>query len=277
MAAVVKSGGKGVRCGAARRGPPRRSCAAPRIACAADPLGLGELGGRAGRRRHGGSSKRVAHRAIDPLGLGELGERRPKKGDVETRANSGAVGAALATRPAVRSFMEFGVAEDVVKRAVEAARATPLPTPLAGAGEPWRWTWLGPDTVAAVADLAEELAMDGGASPSEARSKGDAVRDAPGAMLVTARHTGERLADERARGACLVAMHNFALALWDDGVASRCMAGALARSDKLAALVGAGGDARPAGLVLFGFPEELDEVTGAPARYNVEDLITRLP
>ena len=174
----------------------------------------------------------------------------------------------LKSRRTIHAFRADPPPRELVYRALEAARWAPNHHRT----EPWRFLLPGPETARGIAMLNAALVR--------ARS-GDAAADAklrrwlemPGWLVVTVPRDADpvREREDYAAGCC--ALHNFALALWEQGLGTKWSTGKVTRDPRFFALLGLDPQAvQCVGLVWFGYPVEIPAQTRLPLADCVREL-----
>ena len=138
--------------------------------------------------------------------------------------------------------------------------------------EPWRFYLLGPRTVSAMTDVAEELTL--ARKGVEAASKRrELMRAVPRWMAVTCRRSEDAFREREDYAACCCAIQNLMLCLWESGVACKWSTGALTRDSRFYGLLGADeAEEMVVGLFSIGYPRIVPQQKRRP----VADILTTL-
>lgn len=172
-------------------------------------------------------------------------------------------------RRTIHNFRPECPSRDVVLRALELARWAPNHHRT----EPWRFRWLGPQTVAAIVHLNADLlaARKGPAAGEDKRRRWSAV---PGWLVVTCQRSDDPQRAEEDYAACCCAIHNLALALWAEGIGAKWSTGEVTRHPEFYRLIQANpATERVVGLVWYGYPAQVPDQQRKP----VTEILTELP
>lgn len=159
---------------------------------------------------------------------------------------------ALIERRTVFHYAEREIPRDVVERALEAARFAPNHK----LTEPWRFTLVGPQTRMALADIARRLALpkcEGLSEEESAQQLERAARKLSAVPCLVAvsqvRTPDDALREREDYAATSLALHQFVLSLWADGVGAQWGTGAVTRDEEAYRVLGID----PAVEVIIGF------------------------
>ncbi len=171
-------------------------------------------------------------------------------------------------RRTVALFKREKPPRELLLAAVEAARWAPNHH----LTEPWRFYLLGPGTVSAMTDIAEELTL-AKRGPEAAKKRRELMEAVPEWMAVTCRRSEDAFREREDYGACCCAIQNLMLCLWEGGLACKWSTGALTRDSRFYELLGAGvGEQMVVGLFSIGYPR----VVPKQKRRSVEEILTTL-
>lgn len=142
---------------------------------------------------------------------------------------------ALVTRRTIYKFEDRAVPDDVIERALEAARWAPNHR----LTEPWRFLVVGPETRGALGRVAERLALvKAGTMPAEERDRQvkravEKVTALPALVVVLcARSPEDPMREKEDYAAAVCAAQNLQLSLWSDGVGCQWGTGGVTRDDE---------------------------------------------
>lgn len=139
--------------------------------------------------------------------------------------------------------------------------------------EPWRFTWLGPETVSQIVLLNTEL-VSGKKGLAEAEKKQRQWSAVPGWLLVNMLLADDPFQREEDYAACCCAIQNLMLALWNQGVGTKWSTGDVLRHPRFAEIAGFDpGVERAVGLIWYGYPA----VTPTQTRKPLTELWRELP
>ncbi|MBI1345213.1 nitroreductase [bacterium] len=173
------------------------------------------------------------------------------------------------SRRTVGSFTSEPIDERVVESALELATWAPNHRKT----EPWRFTWLGPETRTAVIALNSEIitAKSGAAAAETKRQQWSTI---PGWIAVTCRRSSDAFLMEEDYAACCCAVQNLMLAFWSHGVGTKWSTGEVTRHPGYAELVGFDpAEERTVGLIWYGTPAALPTQSRRP----ITDVVRRRP
>jgi len=170
------------------------------------------------------------------------------------------VAAVLRGRRTVAAFRP-----DVPERAtVRAALELALWAPNHKKTQPWRFHWLGTQSISQVLDLNIRL-LARTRGMEEARLKTEKWARIPGWIVVTSSLADDPLVREEDYAACCCAIQNLMVALWSAGIGSKWSTGDVTRDPDFLRLLDVDPDQhRVVGLVWYGYPEILPEQNRAP-------------
>ncbi len=180
---------------------------------------------------------------------------------------------ALLSRRTVFRYRDQAVPDDVLQRALEAARWAPNHR----LTEPWRFYVAGAKTRTALGEAAEIVARQKArdADPADLPAIIDKQRrkitDLPGLVVVAqVKNPDDAFMEKEDYAAVSCAIHNLVLSLWADGVGAQWSTGGVTRHAKTYEILGIDAKALEiVGFIKIGFPDEvptskrrpLDEVT----------------
>jgi nitroreductase len=176
----------------------------------------------------------------------------------------------LRGRRSIDLFEPEPVGSSVLLEAIEVARWAPNHR----LTEPWRFYVIGPETAAAVVELA--AAIDAAAKGEKAGAARRARLGAiPGFFVLTARRTPDDALQEREDyAACCCAAQNLMLYLWQRGVGVKWTTGKVTRSERFCELIGI--DAARETVVGF-FWYGIPHVVPTQKRRAVTEIVTERP
>lgn len=177
---------------------------------------------------------------------------------------------AIRSRRTIHNFEPGRLApRDLVLRALEVFRWAPNHH----LTEPWHVYWLGPETVAAVAELnAQTLREIKGEAAAEAKRR--RWREIPGWLVVTCDRSDDELLAREDFAACACAIQNFMLALHALGIGAKWSTGPVTRDPRFYDLIWVDPDVETVvGIVWYGYPQDVPQV----ARHPVESFLVELP
>ena len=138
--------------------------------------------------------------------------------------------------------------------------------------EPWRFFLLGPGTLTAMIDIAEELTL-AKRGAEAAKKRRELMAAVPAWMAVTCRRSEDAFREREDYAACCCAIQNLMLCLWESGVACKWSTGALTRDSRFYGLLGADeAEETVVGLFSMGYPRIVPQQKRRP----VEDILTTL-
>jgi nitroreductase len=170
-----------------------------------------------------------------------------------------AVTAAITGRRSIKEFEPRPVPRDLITHLLDTA----VWAPNHRLTEPWRFYVLDGPSRARLGEIARDVTTAGlaatpGASPTVVERKADEAAAAwasvPTLLYVTAMTDPNPEIDLENYGATCCAVHSLMLAAHAAGLATSWSSGAVAASDGLRALAGAGPDERLVGLIRLGYP-----------------------
>lgn len=189
----------------------------------------------------------------------------------EGETHENAVFEALKSRRTIGDFTDDVVSDDVVTRAVEAARWAPNHK----LTEPWKFYWLGGEAIEEISKLnAALLKADG--KPAKAKAKYERWRSIKGWLVVTSRRSLDNaLMEQEDYAATCCAVQNLLLALHSEGVGTKWTTGAVTRTAEVAKVVGYDlNEEAPVGIVWYGVPAREGK---SLRRKQVADILIRVP
>jgi nitroreductase len=244
--------------------------------------------------------RRAAPRGLRRLGARLLSAAPPSREDsssppsvaVPVPADS-AVFDNLCSRRSVGAGFDVDrpVPDEVVLRAVHAA----VHAPNHKMTEPWRFVQLGPEAHARLAELVgahvAEVKDSARAGERKAAKWRDEVPHFVAVLCSGQEVTETHTRDDRARptrmgytqledyAATCCALHNFALQLWDDGVASKWSTGGVTRKTPFRDLVQCRADELVVGLVMMGYPKKVGRRRAPPRKRRelLGDVLDAVP
>ncbi len=184
----------------------------------------------------------------------------------------------LKSRRTVHNYEPRAVPDDIVERALEAARWAPNHK----LTNPWRFYLIGPETKARIgevaASIAAEVARGSGADDARVEAMAEVGRQkvlqSPVLIAVSSRRVPDdafREKEDYAATSC--AIQNMQLAFWADGVGAKWGTGAVTRDPRLYETVGADPAAEEiVGFVKAGYPAKVPDVK----RKSLEEVVVRL-
>lgn len=147
--------------------------------------------------------------------------------------------------------------------------------------EPWRFTIVGPKTLAAMAALFAEIQV--GALPEDAseeirkktyeKSRQKAL-NIPNLIVAASAGQGSPGDQEEDFAAVCAAVQNMQLAAWDMGIGALWSTGRITRLPEILGLLGISPDQKLAGFLYLGYPSE---ISGAQSRKPVSEVARILP
>lgn len=198
---------------------------------------------------------------------------------MNTLGNMMNVHEALRSRRTVHRFRPEAVPDDVVGRALEAARWAPNHK----LTNPWRFYWLGPKARVSIGQIAARLVEESSRTSRDEDPKIRAMcenaesktQDSPVLIAVSSRRLDDDAFRERedfAATAC--AIQNMQLSFWADEVGAKWSTGAVTRDPRIYPILGADeAIERIVGFVKAGYPEHVPTVP----RKELESVVSRLP
>lgn len=175
----------------------------------------------------------------------------------------------LRSRRSIGSFRPDCPPRDVVLTALEAACWAPNHRKT----EPWRFRWLGPQSVEAIIALNSELVA-AKKGPEDAAKKRRQWSAVPGWLLVTCVRAEDPFQAEEDYAACCCAIQNLMLALWSHSIGTKWSTGDVTRHPRFAEIVGFSPVAeRVVGLIWYGYPATIPEQRRRP----VSDVLREIP
>ncbi|MDT0617630.1 nitroreductase family protein [Salinisphaera sp. P385] len=172
-------------------------------------------------------------------------------------------------RRTIARFLPVRPADEVVMRALEAARWVPNHK----LTQPWRFHLLGRETATKIVDLnARRVAAARGEAAGEVkRQRWGAI---PGWLAVTQVLDPDALRAREDYAACACAVHNLTLSLWCEGVASKWTTGEVTRDPEFHALLEIDPTVEEViALLWYGYPDEAPKMRRRP----VDELLSRKP
>lgn len=178
-----------------------------------------------------------------------------------------AVADLIRARRTIHDFAAGAPPRALVLEALDAARWAPNHHRT----EPWRFTLLGPRTVARVIEINTELARakNGDAAAEKKRVRWQAV---PGWLVVTCVRCDDVIREREDYAACCCVVQNFALALWAAGVGTKWTTGKITRDPRFMEVIGADPEREfCVGLVWYGYPAEVPAQARRPLTEVLRD------
>jgi nitroreductase len=139
--------------------------------------------------------------------------------------------------------------------------------------EPWQFHLLGPETAAAIVELAGRLteAAKGAEAAAVKRKRWSAV---PGWLAVTCARSADPIRQEEDYAACCCAVQNLALVLWDAGIGVKWSTGEVTRHAEFFRLLGVDpAERKIVGLLWYGYPASVPEQRRRP----VSEILREYP
>lgn len=182
-----------------------------------------------------------------------------------------------ATTTTIYKLAERDVPDDVIERALDAARWAPNHK----LTEPWRFVVVGPTTRAALGKVAERLALEkAGTMPPEERDRQVAraiekVVKVPALVVIAVeRSPSDAFREREDYAAACCAAQNFQLSLWADGVGCQWSTGGVTRDDESYRVLGIDKAALDIiGFFKVGYPLEVPRLSRRP----LDEVRRRLP
>ena len=175
----------------------------------------------------------------------------------------------LRTRRTVGAFQPECPPREVVLSALETACWAPNHRKT----EPWRFRWLGPQSVESIIALNGELvAVKKG--PEDAAKKHRQWSAVPGWLLVTCLRVDDPVQSDEDYAACCCAIQNLMLCLWSRGIGTKWSTGDVTRHPRFAEIAEFDPAAeRVVGLIWYGYPATIPEQRRRP----LSDVLRELP
>lgn len=174
----------------------------------------------------------------------------------------------LRERRTIHKYLPEPVPEDVVQRALEAAHLAPNHK----LTFPWRFTVVGPETRARIAELAVRL------KKPEAPAQEDAVRGKilnPGLMIIVSQQkTDDTFRSKEDYAAVSCAIQNLMLSLWSDGFGSKWSTGGITRENETVQIAQIPETEEVVGFIWGGVPAQ---ESPTPKRPPLDEVVRRLP
>ncbi|MEM9533160.1 MAG: nitroreductase [Pseudomonadota bacterium] len=178
----------------------------------------------------------------------------------EPAASPEEVAGLLKSRRTINFFSDQPVDQQLIAQAVDCARWAPNHR----LTEPWRFALLGPQSRAAVIDLAVKIAHET-KGPEAANKRRERLAAVPEWLAVTCRRSDNALMDQEDYAATCCAVQNLMLALWSSGVGCKWTTGAVTRHPDLWPLLELKPDEhRMVGLIWVGYPDRVPESRRSP-------------
>ena len=172
-------------------------------------------------------------------------------------------------RRTINEFQPQRPPEQLILQAIELATWAPNHKRT----EPWKFHLLGPDTVAAIADLNARI-LTASKGPEVAESRRKAWLAIPGWLFVTANLADDAVRRQEDYAACCCAVQTLMLYLWSEGIGTKWSTNDLFRTPDFQQLLGIEpGSRQLVGMVWFGYAAKVPEVKRKP----VEESLVRLP
>lgn len=183
---------------------------------------------------------------------------------------------ALLSRRTVFHYRDEPVPKDAIDRALEAARWAPNHK----LTEPWRFYIVGPQTQVALgqiaAGLAEQKCVDRTAEESarQVERARDKIARVPLLTVVTQTRTvDDDLRSKEDYAAVSLAIHNFVLAFWAEGIGSQWSTGGITRDPAAYQSLSISADAEEiVGFIKTGYPEKIPQSKRRPLNEVVHHL-----
>lgn len=191
---------------------------------------------------------------------------------VTERSKGNPVMEALLSRRTIGDFTDEKVPDMIVTSALEAARWAPNHK----LTEPWKFYWLGANTIEAIAKLNSET-IEASGQPTKAAAKYEKWRNIKGWIAVTSALSPENsLIEQEDYAATCCSIQNMMLALHSQGVGSKWTTGAVTRTKEIADLIGYRLDEeRPVGIIFYGMPAKAEAVS--LRRKNFTNVVQFVP
>ena len=186
----------------------------------------------------------------------------------QTRA-ADAFAAVLRTRRSIDFYEPTPVDTAVLLEAIDVARWAPNHK----LTEPWRFYLVGPQTAAAIIELAAEI---------DAATKGERAGEArrarwkviPGFFVLTSLRSDGAMREHEDYGACCCAAENLMLYLWQCGIGTKWSTGGVTRDPRFYELLGIDATKETVvGLFFYGVPKVVPE----QKRKAVEEIVALRP
>ncbi len=178
-------------------------------------------------------------------------------------------GEVLRGRRTINLYLQTPVPARLVRDAIELATWAPNHH----VTEPWHFTLLGGNSIAACVDLVREICTaKKGAKAGEFKAK--SWSEKPGWLVVTCRNSEDALTQQEDLAACAAAVQNFMLYLWKAGVGSKWTTGDITRDVRFNEITGIDAEKESVvGLIWYGYPK----LTPSQQRADVDEVLTELP
>jgi len=188
------------------------------------------------------------------------------------RSKGNPVMEALLSRRTIGDFTDEKVPDQIVTSALEAARWAPNHK----LTEPWKFYWLGANTIEAIAKLNSDT-IEAAGQPTKAAAKYEKWRNIKGWIAVTSALSPENsLVEQEDYAATCCSIQNIMLALHSQGVGSKWTTGAVTRTKEMADLIGYSlEEERPVGIIFYGMPAKAEAVS--LRRKNFTDVVQFVP
>lgn len=175
----------------------------------------------------------------------------------------------LRTRRTIGAFRPECPPKEFVLAALEAA----IWAPNHRKTEPWRFTFLGLQSVRQIIELNFELVA-AKKSAEEAEKKRRQWSAVPGWLLVTCALSHDLIQQEEDYAACCCAIQNLMLSLWNRGIGAKWSTGNVTRHARFAEIAGFDPQQeRTVGLIWYGYPA----VTPAQTRKPLSEFLRETP
>jgi len=174
----------------------------------------------------------------------------------------------LRGRRTIELFLQTSVPKDLLNEAIDAATWAPNHH----VTEPWHFYTLGNETKERCLDLCKDIVT---AKKGEKAGlfKRQSWSEKPGWLVVTCRHSEDKLTQQEDYAACCAAVQNLLLYLWKAGVGSKWTTGDITRDSRFFDIVGIDeAETFVVGLIWYGYPK----LTPTQSRKNTDEVLTNL-
>jgi nitroreductase len=172
-------------------------------------------------------------------------------------------------RRTIELFLQTPVPDELVRDAIEAATWAPNHH----VTQPWHFYVLGKKTVERCLDLCRDI-VSGKKGQEAGEFKRNSWSEKPGWLVVTCRHSDDKLRQRENYAACAAAVQNLMLYFWKAGVGSKWTTGDITRDPRLFDIIGFDGDEEfVVGLLWYGYPK----IIPGQKRKGLDEVLTDLP
>lgn len=172
-------------------------------------------------------------------------------------------------RRTIHQFKPDLAPRELIEQALELARWVPNHKK----SEPWKFYWLGQETIQQIIDLNTELLIES-KGQQRADEKKKAWSEKPGWIVVTAPWSEDALRQQEDYASCCCAIHNMSLFLWQHHIGIKWSTGPVIREERFIEILGA--DPKQeycVGLLWYGFPDQEPQQSRKP----LNDVLVELP